>query len=340
MNPIQIIAERDYKVTFTEDWYERLSEVLSGRRFIVITQQSLLKRISQRFTTGSVIVTPDGEAQKNLQTFTQIINQLPAHNLDRNSVIVGIGGGATTDFAGFLAATYLRGIDWIGVPTTVAGMVDASIGGKTGLNLEAGKNLVGSFHSPVEVIVDLSWLETLSSRDLTAGLAESLKCGFIKDLGLLDLFQDGYEKNLTEIIYRSIQVKADVVSSDFRETYEREVLNYGHTLGHAIEKHSDFNLRHGESIAIGMVFAAEIAHSLGTLSEDEVGLHYRLVADLGLPISYLKEVWASLLLHMANDKKRKTSAIRFVTLTGLGNPARTEIPDEVLKKIYLEKIGR
>ena len=340
MNPIQIMAERTYRVTFTENWHERLAEVLSNRRFIVITQQSLVGRISKHFDTDSVIVTPDGEYQKNLQTFSQVINELANHKLDRNSVIVGIGGGATTDFAGFLAATYLRGIEWIGVPTSVAGMVDASIGGKTGLNLEAGKNLVGSFHSPIEVIIDLSWLASLSPRDVTAGLAESLKCGFIQDLGLLELFQQGYERNLKEIIHRSIQVKADVVSSDFRESYGREVLNYGHTLGHAIEKHSDFNLRHGESIAIGMIFAAEIAHFLGTLSDDEVRLHYRLVADLGLPITYLKDAWAPLLLHMANDKKRKSSAVRFVTLAGLGKPTRAEVPDEVLENIYLAKIGR
>lgn len=340
MNPIQIKAERTYGVKFTENWYQRLAEVLSDRRFIVITQQSLVGPISKHFDTDSVIVTPDGESQKNLQTFSRVINELANRNLDRNSVIVGIGGGATTDFAGFLAATYLRGIDWIGVPTSVAGMVDASIGGKTGLNLEAGKNLVGSFHSPIEVIIDLSWLATLSSRDVRAGLAESLKCGLIQDLGLLELFQDGYEKNLKEIIHRSIQVKADVVSSDFRESYGREVLNYGHTLGHAIEKHSDFNLRHGESISIGMVFAAEIAHFLGTLSDDELGLHYRLVADLGLPVTYLKEAWAALLLHMANDKKRRSSAVRFVTLAGLGKPTRAEVPDEVLENIYLEKIGR
>jgi 3-dehydroquinate synthase len=327
-------------VTFTEDWHERLTQVLSDRRFIVITQQSLLNRISKYFNTDSVIVTPDGESQKNLQTFSKVINELAEHNLDRNSVIVGIGGGATTDFAGFLAATYLRGIEWIGVPTSVAGMVDASIGGKTGLNLDAGKNLVGSFHSPSEVIIDLSWLATLSPRDVAAGLAESLKCGFIQDLKLLELFQDGSEKNLKEIIHRSIQVKAEVVSSDFRESYGREVLNYGHTLGHAIEKHSDFNLRHGESIAIGMIFAAEIAQFLGTLSDDEVRLHYRLVGDLGLPVTYSKEAWAPLLLHMANDKKRKSSSIRFVTLDGLGKTTRAEVPDEVLENIFLEKIGR
>ena len=170
-----------------------------------------------------------------------------------------------TDLAGFVAASWLRGIDWIAVPTTLAGMVDAAIGGKTGINTNAAKNLVGAFHSPVAVIVDTKWLRSLSRRDFAAGLAEVVKCGFIRDPEILFLLQ-GHNldsvianENLTRnLISRAVTVKADVVNQDFKESDLREILNYGHTFGHAVEKHSGYQLRHGECVSIGMAFMAHL----------------------------------------------------------------------------------
>ena len=277
MKEIVLRAEREYSVSFTETWREQLLSRVADRAFAVITQRELKDVVAAELPGALIIVTASGEEQKTVSSYSSVMEEIAALNLNRESLIVGIGGGATTDFAGFLAATYMRGIDWIAIPTSIAAMVDASIGGKTGINLAAGKNLAGAFHSPIEVIIDLNWLQTLSERDKRAGLAEAVKCGFISDKRILDLFQGGYVKNLPEIIHRSIQVKASIVSRDFKESYEREVLNYGHTLGHAIERDSNYQLRHGESISIGMIYAAELSQTFEGLDSAVVQLHYEIL---------------------------------------------------------------
>lgn len=161
MKTIEVSAERKYQITFTDSWSTKLKSLIGERRFVVLTQSSLRDRVVAAFSEDSIIVAAEGEQQKSLANFTTLLEELAHLGLDRNSLIIGIGGGATTDLAGFLAATYMRGIDWVAVPTSIAGMVDAAIGGKTGVNLSSGKNLVGAFHSPVEVIIDLDWLRTL-----------------------------------------------------------------------------------------------------------------------------------------------------------------------------------
>jgi 3-dehydroquinate synthase len=200
---------------------------------------------------------------------------------------VGIGGGATTDIAGFAAATWLRGVSWIAVPTSIAGAVDAAIGGKTGMNSDYGKNLIGAFHSPSQVIIDLSWFESLSDRDFAAGLAEVIKCGFIKDSRILEICEASdlaaIRKDralLAELIQRSVQIKADVVSVDFKDSFEREILNYGHTFGHAVERDCHYSLRHGECVAIGMVYVAELAKLHGSIDEPLVRRHIDLAAKI------------------------------------------------------------
>ncbi|NCZ58199.1 MAG: hypothetical protein EBY75_07885, partial [Actinobacteria bacterium] len=195
------------------------------------------------------ILLPDGELQKDASTYIRVLEEVSQTSLNRTGVLIGIGGGATTDLTGFVAATYLRGIEWIAVPTSLAGMVDAAVGGKTGINLRTGKNLAGVFHSPAKVIVNIGFLKTLSDRDLRAGMAEVAKCGFISDLKILDLIREDWQANIPELVSRSIAVKAQVVSRDFKESFEREILNYGHTLGHAIEKHSNYAMRHGVDYA-------------------------------------------------------------------------------------------
>ena len=340
MKDIVVRSEREYRVSFTDSWKIELSRLCENRNFVIITQAGLKDRVSKGMPGAKLIVTPEGEEQKTMLTFTKLLEEVAALNIDRQSLIIGIGGGATTDLAGFVAATYMRGIDWVAIPTSVAGMVDASVGGKTGINLKAGKNLAGAFHSPVEVIVDMNWLETLSPRDVKAGLAESAKCGFISDRKILELLLQGYEKNLAEIVQRSIQVKATVVSNDFKESFLREDLNYGHTLGHAIERVSGYSLRHGEAISIGMIFAAEISHIASGLSLESVKLHYEILGLLDLPLSYRIDAWLSLYNFMTMDKKRKSNGVRFVTLEAIGKTGRAELKLEDLEKIYLTKVGR
>jgi 3-dehydroquinate synthase len=340
MKPIEVTAERKYQITFTDSWSRELQSFIGDRHFVIITQAQLQDRVKLKFPEDSIIVTPDGEEQKSLATFTRLMEEVALRGLSRNSLIIGIGGGATTDLAGFLAATYMRGVDWVAVPTSSAGMVDAAIGGKTGVNLPSGKNLVGAFHSPTQVVVDLGWLSTLPSSEMRAGLAESVKCGFIADLKILELFQDGFEKNLAEIIYRSAAVKANIVSRDFRESFEREVLNYGHTLGHAVERDSNYTLSHGEAVSIGMVFAAEVSHVASGLSRDVVELHYAILKELNLPCSYKKDSWNNLVDLMGRDKKRQGQSIRFVSLTSVGKTDRVEVEAGRLKEIYEATVGR
>ncbi|MBU3715699.1 MAG: 3-dehydroquinate synthase [Candidatus Nanopelagicaceae bacterium] len=340
MKAIEVSAERKYQITFTDSWSRELKSLIGGRQFVILTQTSLRDRVVAAFSEDSIVVTAEGEQQKTLANFTTLLEELAHRGLDRNSLIIGIGGGATTDLAGFLAATYMRGIDWVAVPTSIAGMVDAAIGGKTGVNLSSGKNLVGAFHSPAEVIIDFDWLKTLPNRELRAGLAESVKCGFISDSRILELFQDGYERNLAAIIHRSVAVKASVVTKDFRESFEREVLNYGHTLGHAIEQDSNYQLAHGEAVSIGMVFAAEISHITSGLSRDLVDLHYAILKGLDLPCSYKKDSWENLISLMGRDKKRRGQAIRFVSLLAVGKTDRIEVESAKLKEIYEATVGR
>jgi 3-dehydroquinate synthase len=258
-------------------------------------------------------------------------NWLGAAGFTRSDVIVGIGGGAITDLSGFAAATWLRGIDWIAVPTSLAGMVDASVGGKTGINSDYGKNLIGSFHSPISVIIDVDFLQTLSLRDISAGMAEVIKCGFISDPEILNLSSGCTAQTLLsdrelliDLIYRAVRVKATVVSNDFKESFAREALNYGHTLGHAIEIHSKYQLRHGEAVSIGMVFVAELAAVRGLIDTSTVALHRDLLSRFGLPTTFERGAWSKLAPLLALDKKARGKTLRFVVLEGIGSTVRLE----------------
>jgi len=265
----------------------------------------------------------------------QAWNWLGAAGFTRADLIVGIGGGAVTDFAGYLAASWLRGMDWIAVPTTVAGMVDAAVGGKTGINSDYGKNLIGAFHSPIAVLIDPSWLQTLSDRDFASGLAEVVKCGFIADgeilklMGSKSLADIRASRELTvELIDRSVAVKARVVSGDFKESFNREILNYGHTFGHAVELLSKYSLRHGECVSIGMAFIAYLSESLSLISPELSKLHIETLSRLGLPVTYKGAQWPELLAAMKLDKKSRGNALRFVVITEIGKTQRLENPIE------------
>ena len=335
MKRIKVTSERTYDVVVGCKWIDELTPLLKGRtRMGVVVASSLRDRISPLDSLDvdlHVFEIEDGEGAKSANNLELLWQWLGAGGFTRSDLLVAVGGGATTDIAGFAAATWLRGIDWVAVPTTVAGMVDAAVGGKTGMNSSFGKNLIGAFHSPIAVLSDLSWLTTLSDRDFSAGLAEVAKCGFISDDQILEILQKNSltairsSTGLTsELIERAVNVKASVVSSDFRESFAREILNYGHTLAHAIEVDSDFSLRHGEAVSIGMVFAAELAGVKGLLSPELISLHRSILSSLNLPTSYPPSAWKDLLPVLSLDKKARGNQIRFVAISEIGKTRRLD----------------
>jgi 3-dehydroquinate synthase len=265
---------------------------------------------------------PAGEASKNLSEIERTAEWLASRGYDRKGAVVGVGGGATTDHAGFAAAIYLRGVPFALVPTTLLAMVDASVGGKTGVDLGAGKNLVGAFHQPRAVIADVGFLDTLPARERTAGLAEVVKCGFIADAGLLDLLEQspvGQTPALTlELIARAVRVKADVVASDETEGGRRAILNFGHTVGHALEAASGYGLLHGEAVALGMVAALRLGTALGVGSTALVDRARALLARLNLPTDFEPRMNAEVLERILVDKKRRGGVIRFVLCPAAG----------------------
>jgi 3-dehydroquinate synthase len=336
---IHVSADRDYEVVIDVDYLAALSDRAQGRaRVAVVFSESMEDRIPQ-LEAGDCeffyLPIPDGEAGKSAAVLAQSWNWLGAAGLTRADLIVGIGGGAVTDFAGYLAASWLRGMDWIAVPTTVAGMVDAAVGGKTGINSDYGKNLIGAFHSPIAVLIDPSWLGTLSDRDFAAGLAEVVKCGFIADgeilklIALKSLVDIRASRELTvELIERSVAVKARVVSGDFKESFDREILNYGHTFGHAVELLSKYSLRHGECVSIGMAFIAYLSEGLSLISPEVRKLQIETLSRLGLPVTYAGAEWPELLAAMKLDKKSRGNTLRFVVITEIGKTQRLENPIE------------
>jgi 3-dehydroquinate synthase len=288
---------------------------------------------------------PPGEAAKDIAVATALWSRLAALRISRSDAIVGLGGGAVTDLAGFVAATWLRGIQLVLVPTTLLGMVDAAIGGKTAINIPAGKNLVGAFHPPAGVLADLSALKTLPRREYVSGLAEVIKAGFIADPVILDLIEQDPASagkaggpHERELIERSIAMKAEVVASDLKEDSRREILNYGHTLGHAIERAEKYQLPHGEAVAIGMMFAARVGRLAGRLDEDTAARHGRILSAVGLPVRYEGgSSWPELRDAMAVDKKVRTGRLRLIVLDGVATPGiLADPPEQLLEQAYLE----
>jgi len=337
---IEVMAEHSYQIRFIDQLENALVELVGDREVCVLTPESFVTRIGNLPKEWRVITLPDGELQKSGEVYLSVLNQLAELGIGRTGVLIGIGGGATTDLVGFLAATYLRGISWIAVPTSLAGMVDAAIGGKTGINLAAGKNLAGSFHSPLAVLINEEFLSSLPDRDINAGMAEVIKCGFISDPKILELCETNPVLNRSELIWRAANVKAEVVSQDFKESFLREILNYGHTLGHAIEKHSEYQLRHGEAISIGLIFAAELSKDKLGLDSAVVKQHTKLLERCNLPTKYRRDAWDELYRLMQSDKKKGSAGLRFVGLSAIGSLDRIEaVDEELLKSIYLETIG-
>jgi 3-dehydroquinate synthase len=342
----------DYPVVIGPGSLDRLEEQIPGdsRKVMIIHAPPLaqiaesLRESLSRQREVFLCELPDAEGAKRVEVASFCWGLLGQLDFNRTDAIVSLGGGATTDVAGFVAATWLRGVPLIQVPTTVLAMVDAAIGGKTGINTQEGKNLVGSFYSPRAVIVDPAVLAGCSDNDVKAGLAEVVKCGFIADPAILDLLEgsldaclDTASAEFLELVVRSISVKASVVGTDFREGGQREILNYGHTLGHAIEHAERYQWRHGVAISIGMMFAAELSRIVANLDDDSVERHRRILGSIGLPVTYPPDRWKTLLATMQRDKKARSGVVRFVVLDAVGKPRVLAIPDEsVLFAAYTE----
>jgi 3-dehydroquinate synthase len=289
---------------------------------------------------------PDAEAAKRIEVAAFCWQVMGQTDFARTDVVIGLGGGATTDLAGFVAATWLRGIRLIQIPTTVLGMVDAAVGGKTGINTAEGKNLVGAFYAPAAVLVDLDMLSTLSRNEILAGSAEIVKAGFIAEPEILDIYEADVERavdptapEFRRLLELAIGLKARIVGSDFKEAGQREILNYGHTLGHAIEHAERYNWRHGAAISVGMVFAAELARIAGTLSDEAVERHRRILESLTLPTTYPLGRWKTLLATMQRDKKTRAGMLRFIVLDEIGKPTVLTGPEEALLFAAYAEIG-
>jgi 3-dehydroquinate synthase len=287
---------------------------------------------------------PDGEAAKDIAVAAGLWSRLAAHRLTRSDAIVGLGGGAATDLAGFTAATWLRGVRLVLMPTTLLAVVDAAVGGKTAVNIPEGKNLVGAFYPPAGVVADLDALAFLPRAEYVSGLAEVIKAGFIADPVILELIEAGPERagqpggpHERELIERAVRVKATVVTADLREAGPREILNYGHTLGHAIERAEGYQIRHGAAVAIGMVYAAAVARHAGRLDAATGERHRAILAATGLPTGYRSGAWPQLREGMAVDKKSRASRLRLVVLDGLARPGiLDDPPEELLERAYAD----
>jgi 3-dehydroquinate synthase len=357
MTRIPVGGERPYQVVLGDGVLSELPSLIGkDARAVVLVHGSGLGEIAQPALrvlndAGYVVHAepiPDGEAAKDIEVAAGLWSRLAARRITRSDVLIGVGGGAVTDLAGFTAACWLRGIRHVLVPTTLLAVADAAIGGKTGINIPAGKNLVGAFHPPAGVLADLTALATLPAAEYRSGLAEVIKAGFIADPVILDLIEADPAgsaapsgRSERELVERAVRMKAAVVSADLREAGPREMLNYGHTLGHAIERTEHYRLRHGEAVAIGMVYAAAVARLAGRLDTATADRHRRVLAAVGLPVSYPAGAWPRLREAMAVDKKARGARLRLVVLDGLARPAiLDDPPEELLEQAYAEVCGQ
>ncbi|MFZ0834176.1 MAG: 3-dehydroquinate synthase [Mycobacterium sp.] len=351
---VDVNVNPPYPVIIGNGLLGELNRLLDGAHKVAIVHQPVLAGAAENVRTALTdngvdahrIEIPDAEAGKELGVVGFIWEVLGRIGIGRKDTIVSLGGGAATDVAGFAAATWLRGVPVIHVPTTLLGMVDAAVGGKTGINTDAGKNLVGAFHQPTAVLVDLDTLKTLPRNEIVAGMAEVVKAGFIADPTILDIIERSPEAAtdpggpvLKDLIRRSVAVKAEVVAADEKESALREILNYGHTLGHAIERREQYRWRHGAAVSVGLVFAAELGRLAGRLDDATADRHRSVLASLGLPVGYDPAALPELVEIMAGDKKTRAGVVRFVVLDGLAKPGRLEGPDPSLLAAAYAKVS-
>ncbi len=352
---ITVGGDQPYDVTIGRGILASVGDALpSAARKVLIVHPPTLAEQAERLRaqlsddrTVLLAEIPDAEQGKRVEVAAFCWQVMGQSDFTRTDAVIGFGGGAVTDLAGFVAATWLRGVALIQVPTTVLGMVDAAVGGKTGINTAEGKNLVGAFWPPRAVICDLDLLDTLSANERVAGFAEVVKAGFIWYPEILDLIEadpaaavDPTSDAFRRCIELAIDMKARVVGEDLRESGLREVLNYGHTLGHAIEHAERYRWRHGAAISVGMLFAAELSRLAGRLSDEVAQRHRDILELLGLPTSYRAGAWPQLLATMQRDKKSRGSMLRFIVLDDLAKATVLQAPDESLLFAAYQEVGQ
>ena len=301
------LGERSYPVLIGHGAVSEINSVLpkTAKRAVIITQKNINFTIKPDVPCFTVLI-GDGEQHKSLQTIEFVSQKFAEFGLTREDVVIGLGGGMVTDVAGYAAASWHRGTAVVHVATSLVGMVDAAIGGKTGVNTGAGKNLIGAFWQPRGVICDLDALSTLPANEMRCGLGEVAKYHFLSGDDLLKL-------EMPERVARCVKIKAEIVSSDEREGGRRALLNYGHTLGHALERSSDFSLAHGEAVAIGMVFAAHLARVMGRIDQARVDQHYKVIGEVyGLKVKPENKVDRAELIRLMRGDKKAVSGLTFV----------------------------
>ena len=356
---ISVAGQATYDITVGRDILDQASAALDPavRKILVVHPPTLAARAAElrdRLLADTangqrevlLAEVPDAEQGKRIEVAAFCWQVMGQSDFTRSDAVIGYGGGAITDLAGFVAATWLRGIQVVQIPTTVLGLVDASVGGKTGVNTAEGKNLVGAFWAPRAVIGDLDELGSLSAHEATAGYAEVVKAGFIWAPEILDIIEadpsravDTSTDEFRRTVELAIGMKAQVVSEDFREAGQREILNYGHTLGHAIEHAERYRWRHGAAISIGMMYAAELSRLAGRLSDEAVDRHRSILESLGLPTTYRTGAWATLLASMQRDKKARGGMLRFIVLDDIAKPTVLQAPDESLLFAAYQEVG-
>jgi len=360
MNELTVhLDDRSYGIVFTTSFTplaEQLQPFVAGRRSVIVSNPTVFPLYGEQVSaavsaaggTPLTVLMPDGEAYKNLGELEKILDQFAAHSLTRKSVVIALGGGVIGDVAGFAASAYMRGVPFIQVPTTLLAQVDSSVGGKTGVNLTAGKNLVGAFYQPQLVFVNGNTLLTLDTRECRAGYAEVIKYGMIADTvlftqleecttGLFDELSASpalIPDVLADIIKRCCEIKADVVAQDERESGLRAILNYGHTFGHAVENLTGYTrFVHGEAVAIGMHAAAVFAGKLGMCDESLVARQKALLQAAGLPVQFPALDTDAVIASFYRDKKSSSGSLRFVLPTSIGTVEIVDDPNlELLKK--------
>lgn len=349
------LGQRSYPVYIGASLLERLGELCAehglGRRTLVISNESVgglyapvvLKSLQQAGFDVSYVTIPDGEAYKNIETAASLYDACVDAGLDRSSFIVALGGGVIGDVAGFVAATYMRGIDVVQVPTTLLAQVDASVGGKTAVNHASAKNLIGAFHQPRLVMADVSTLVSLPPREYRAGLAEVVKHGLIADRDLFEFVEREWaallrvaEEAVTHVVVRSVEIKGAVVSADERESGLRATLNYGHTVGHGIEAASEYALLHGEAISIGMVVEGRLSLTYGSLTPPDLERMKQVFERFDLPTRPAGYDFDVVLEAMTKDKKAQGGRLRFALLEQIGRAVVVDdVPVGQVKAAYL-----
>lgn len=329
------LAERSYPVVVGRGAVSELASLLppKARRVAIVTQPGIDVAVDSGLLQQTFLI-GDGEAAKSLHTVEVLCSEFARFGLTRNDCVVAVGGGLVTDLAGFAAAIYHRGTPVVHVSTTLLGQVDAAIGGKTGANLAEGKNLVGAFWQPTAVICDTATLDALPAREMLSGTGELIKyCFFAEQLGF---DPDMSELSLEEKVARCVEIKAKVVAADEREGGLRAILNYGHTLGHAIERAGHFDLRHGEAVAVGIHFAARLARALGRIDEARVEQHVSILRSNGLPVDLPAGLDAEELVALMRRDKKALDGLTFVLDSADGVQPVNNVPEELVRKTLEE----